>query len=486
MLLGEILKRIEYIKCINFRDCEISGVSEYSYSVGAGETFVCIKGILYNGNDFANEAKARGAVAFVTSEEMSLKGFENVIIVDNPRKCEAEIAKILYGENVDKLKIIGITGTKGKTTTAKILAECSSYIGLKCISIGTLGTEYYENGERVYLSESKENTTPDAPYIYKALSDAYRDGARVGIIEVSSQALKSYRVWGIPFTVCIFTNFSPDHIGECEHKSLDDYLDAKRKLFTDYGAKICVLNSDDRASAFISHGIEHIVEVGERSESFKLTLLSSGESYSSFLLSGRELSVSLGGDFNAYNASLAVATASLIFARDILQFAPVLKSISVPGRYEIYKLGEKRIIIDFAHNGESFRSIMTSARKNTRGRLIAVFGSVGGRSLARREELGKVADELCDRLIITADNPGEESVDKICGSIFSAVTDKSKAKIIADRESAIRYAVSTADDGDTVLLLGKGHEEYQLVEKARVPFSERAILKSLGAIAQTS
>lgn len=482
MHLSEILKRIEYIKCLNFEDCEIRGVSEHSKSVKAGFVFVCVKGNLYDGNDFIKVAISLGACAVVTSDESAAQNFKNVIIVENPRKCEAEIAKALYGETLDKIKIIGITGTKGKTTTAKILAECSSFIGLKCISIGTLGTEYYERGKQVYLAGCGENTTPNAPYIYKALADAYSDGARVGIIEVSSQALKCYRVWGIPFTVCIFTNFSPDHIGKSEHSTLEEYLSAKRTLFSDYGSKICILNSDDSVASFISHGVEHIIEVGEKSESFRLSLLSSGESYSSFLLNGYELNLSLGGEFNAYNAALAVATASLVFGRDISQFSEVLKGISVPGRYEIYKVDEKKVIIDFAHNADSFRSIMTSARKNTTGKLIALFGSVGERSLSRRRELAEVSEELCDFLVITSDNPGEESVEKICGAIFGAFVDKNKAKIIADREAAIRFAVSYANKGDTVLLLGKGHEEYQLIGKDKIPFSEREIIKSLGAV----
>lgn len=481
MLLGELLTKIEYIECLNFCECEIMGVTERSESVKDGFVFVCVKGNVYDGNEYYKEARALGAIALVTNDKELFSSEENVIICKNPRKCEAEISKLLYGENIDKLKIIGITGTKGKTTTAKILSECICHLGLKCVSIGTLGLEYYEGENRVLLSGKSENTTPNAPFIYKALSDAYRDGARAAVIEVSSQALTSYRVFGIPFTVCIFTNFSEDHIGGLEHSSIDDYLGAKRTLFSNYGCKICVVNSDDESAEFISRGMEHIIKVGNKSEEFRVSILFSDESRNEFVLNGNELCLSLGGEFNAYNAALAVVTASLVFCRDISEFSEVLKRISVLGRYELYKLKDKSVIIDFAHNKESFRSVLTSVKKNAKGRVIAVFGSVGDRSFKRRGELGEIADSLADFAVITSDNPGEEPPENICNDICSAFKDSSKVKIITDREKAIRYALSVAKPNDTVLLLGKGHETFQLIGKEKIPFSEREVIESLGA-----
>lgn len=481
MLLSELLKKIEYIECLNFRECEILGVSERSGCIGEGFVFVCVCGTREDGKSYVGEALARGAVSFVTNRKDEFTNTENAIIVENPRKCEAEISKILYGKDVDKLKIIGITGTKGKTTTAKILSECVASIGLKCVSIGTLGVEYYEGEKRLSLRGKSENTTPDAPFIYRALSEAYDEGVRVAVLEVSSQALVSYRVFGIPFTVCIFTNFSPDHIGDFEHSSLSDYFTAKRTLFSDYGSKICVINSDDESSAYISGGIKHVIKVGKSSDSFKLSLLYSDDASSEFKINDSEFSLSLGGEFNAYNAAFAVVSASLLFGRDISEFREVLKRISVSGRYELYKIDGKSVIIDFAHNQESFRRVLSSARKNAFGRVIALFGSVGERSLSRRGELARAAEEYADFLVITSDNPGSEPAEKICGDIFSALIDHSKAKIIIDREEAIRFALDFADDNDTVLLLGKGHEEYQLIGTEKIPFSEREIIKSLGA-----
>ena len=482
MLLSELLKGVEYTKCINFEECEILGVSEHSACVNEGFVFVCVKGSVADGESFAEEALERGAVAFVTSNEKRLSGLKNVIISNNPRKCEAEISKRLYGSNFDKIKIIGITGTKGKTTTAKILSECISHLGLKCVSIGTLGIEYYEPQNRIFLRGKSENTTPDAPFIYRALSDAYADGVRVAVIEVSSQALMNYRVFGIPFTVCIFTNFSYDHIGDTEHSSLSEYLDAKRALFCDYGCKICIVNSDDEKSSFISKGIKHVIKVGKTSDSFKLDVLTSDEAHSEFTVNGKALTLSLGGDFNAYNAAAAVVTASLIFGRDIEEFKGVLNSICVLGRYELYKIKEKTVIIDFAHNGDSFRSILASVKKSAKGRIITLFGSVGERSISRRGELARAAEELSDFIIITSDNPGNEPADSICADIYNAIADHSIVKVITDRESAIKFALEFANENDTVLLLGKGHEEFQLIGERKIPFSERDIIKSLGAV----
>lgn len=482
MLLGELLKRIEYKECLNFRECEITGVSEHSSRVGHGFAFISVKGNFHDGNQFVKEAEKRGAHCVVTSDKNGFLGYKNIIISENPRKCEAEIAKALYGDNVEKIKIIGITGTKGKTTTAKILSECIAHLGLKCVSVGTLGVEYYEGKNRVFLSGKSENTTPDAPFIYKALSDAYRDGARVAVLEVSSQALSCYRVYGIPFTVCVFTNFSEDHIGAMEHSTPLEYLSAKRTLFSSYGSKICVINSDDGAADFISRGMKHVIEVGRESESFKVSVLFSDEAHSEFTVNGIPLTLSVGGEFNAYNASFAVVTAALLFGRDISEFGSVLKRIHIRGRYELYKIRDKKIIIDFAHNKESFRSILTSVRENASGRIITLFGSVGERSFPRRRELAEVAELLSDFIIITADNPSSEPVENICNDIYNALKDKSKAKIINDRECAVRYAVDFARSGDTVLLLGKGHEEFQIIGKEKIPFSEREILKSLGAV----
>ena len=482
MLLSELLKRIDYRECINFRDCEILGVSPHSARVKSGDVFVCIKGREEDGVFYIDEAKNAGALAFVMEEKNVCSQTNNVIIVENARKCEAEMSKAMYGEELDKLKIIGITGTKGKTTTAKFLSECIADLGLKCVSIGTLGVEYYDGERRLLLGDKNENTTPDAPFIYKALSDAYSQGVRVAVIEVSSQGLKDYRVFGIPFTVCVFTNFSPDHVGKNEHRTVKEYLDCKRSLFCNYGCKICVVNSDDESSAFISRGIDHVIKFGKDSEKFKLSVLSSDETNSSFLVNENRFDISMGGVFNAYNAAAAVITAALIFGRNLSEFAPALKRVSVPGRYELYRIGDVSVIIDFAHNGESFRSILSSAKKSAKGKIISLFGSVGERSYQRRAELAIAAEEFSDFIVITSDDPGSEPAENICEEIAGYMLDRSFVKIIMDREEAIKFAIGIASDNDTVLLLGKGHEEFQLIGKNRIPFSERKIIESLGAV----
>lgn len=482
MLLGELLKRIEYIECRNFEECEIYGVSEHSRCIAGGFVFVCVKGSVRDGIDYYMEAKSNGALAVVSDRKNAFMNDKNVIIVENARKCEAEISKNLYGENASDFKIIGVTGTKGKTTTAKIIAECVSHMGVKCVCIGTLGVEYYEKNHRVNLRGGGENTTPSAPFMYKTLADAYSDGAKVAVIEVSSQALKNYRVYGIPFTVCVFTNFSPDHIGEFEHSSVSEYFEAKRTLFSDYGSKICIVNSDDAYARRISDGINHVIEVGTNSESFRLSIIHSDKYHSEFRVNETDFYLSLGGEFNARNASLGVVAASLISGRDISEFKSVLRRISVDGRYEVYKIKDKTVIIDFAHNTDSLRSVIESVSSTKSGRIISVFGSVGGRSFGRRRELAETAERLSDLIVITSDNPGTEPAENICRDIYNAIEDKSKASIVVDRKDAIVYAIGIAKEKDTVLLLGKGHESYQLIGEDKIYFSEREIIKSLGAV----
>lgn len=482
MLLSMLLNKIEYIECKNLKECEILGVSEHSSGALEGFVFVAVKGCVRDGFDYLNEAKKNGARVFVTDRKNEFFNDEIVIIVENARKSVAEISKALYGENLSEMKIVGITGTKGKTTTAKILAECISSMGVGCVCIGTLGVEYYEGKSIVSLRGKSDNTTPSAAFLYKALSDARLSGARVGVIEVSSQALKSYRVYGIPFTACIFTNFSSDHIGNFEHSSLRDYFLAKRSLFSDYGANICVVNSDDERAEMISEGVKHVIRVGEGSESFKISVTLSDERHSEFTLNGIDFKLSMGGRFNVINASLAVVAASLISGKSLSELRSVLDGVSVAGRYELYRIKEKNVIIDFAHNGESVHSVLECVRERNCGRIISVFGSVGERSFSRRAELARAAEELSDLIVITSDNPGFEPAESICRDIYNAISEKGKAKIITDRKEAILFAIEFARPKDTVLLLGKGHERYQVIGNEKIPFSEKEIIESLGAV----
>ncbi|MBQ3016856.1 MAG: UDP-N-acetylmuramyl-tripeptide synthetase [Clostridia bacterium] len=483
MQLSEIIAKLRDVKVESFIERDIFLVTEDSRCACRDSIYVAIKGSKYNGADFINDARARGAKVFVCEGNYFVSNGETLIISKNARKTLAEISKIIFGDYVERMQIIGITGTKGKTTTAKILSECIASSGEKLVSVGTLGIEFY--GVNVKADTSK-NTTPSAPILYKTLDRAYKMGIRIAVIEVSSQALAEYRVFGIPFTVCIFTNISEDHVGVYEHRSFEEYLDAKRMLFSLYKPKCAIVNALDPLWEKITEGCNRVIKVGGNGADCPYRLLSDDDTRVDFSVDGESFSLSFGGGYNGLNAALAIITASAVTERSIAYFKDTVSKIKVSGRYEAYLLNGIKIIIDFAHNKKSFSAICENARKNSQGKLIVLFGSVGERSQSRRGELAAVAEKYADLSVITSDNPGRESAERIALEIYSHYSDKSKAKIITDRERAVYYSLSVAKSGDSILLLGKGQESYQLVGNEKIPFSEREIIKKLGAKALTT
>ncbi len=484
MLLSALLSKADIISVENFEEREISLITENSKKAHSGAIFVSIQGVRYDGGDFIPEAKGRGCRVFVCDAKSPISTKETIILSKNPRKTLAELSKALWFSDFRNMHIIGITGTKGKTTTGKMLLECIAKRGIGVVLIGTLGVEY-RGVERP--SVYTENTTPSAPFIYETVNEAYKMGARAVIIEVSSQALDCYRVFGIPFTVCIFTNFSPDHVGLYEHPSYEEYFDAKLKLFKDYGASLFVINADDKcASKFFDIGLKtgaKCVKVSSREPGdFFFEVKSSGLLKTEFSLNGCEFKIPMGGEYNAANASLALAAVSTLFNETLSFFKTPLEEVKVSGRYEVYELCGVNIIIDFAHNEESFKSICTNVRSIARGRIILVFGSVGGRSRSRRRSIAAAAEKYADFSVITSDNPGYEDADKICEEIYSYFSDKTKAVTVTDREDAIKCALSLSNKDDFVLLLGKGHEKFQEIGAQKIPFCEKEILLSMGAL----
>ena len=231
----------------------------------------------------------------------------------------------------------------------------------------------------------------------------------------------------------------------------------------------------------MTKGRTRVIKVGKTDSDYLYKPVFSSDEKSEFYVSGNKFYLSLGGEYNSKNAALALACASVLLGKDVASFGSCLTSIKVPGRYETYILNGVKIVIDFAHNGKSFEAICTSVAKNCEGRIILLFGSVGGRCYSRRRELAAAAERFADFSVITSDNPGNEPAERIANEIYSYFADKSKAKIVTDRERAIYFALSIASKKDIVLLLGKGQENYQLIGNTKVPFSEREILKKLGA-----
>ena len=473
MKLSELYKSVG-INAVPKIDEEITSVTAISGKTCNGAVFVCITGAKRDGHDYIDEAYRRGARSFVVSREISGYSDCNILFVKNARKMLAELCFAFYGNPEKSLCIIGITGTKGKSTTGFVLYKLLDKLCSSAAFLGTLGS-FGISGEG-YI-----NTTPSPEILARAMARARALGKRFFILEVSSQAIKEERIHSLPISVGVFTSLGIDHVGEGEHESFEEYKKQKRRLFTDYGVGLAITNKDDESSDFMTGGVSRVISVGSLAEcDFRIENVVSEPSGTSFSLGGNFCNIKTAGGYNAYNYSLAAAAASVLTKTPIFKIAPQLEDISVRGRFEIIEKAGRRFVIDYAHNGMSVSALLSECKKMSRGRVIAVFGSVGEKAKGRRRELAAAAERCADFSVITSDNPNFEDVSAICAEIYSNFADKERAVIIADRTEAIRYAFSVSSPGDTVALLGKGHEDFQLILGKRVPFCEREIVASLG------
>lgn len=479
MLLTEIIEALGHsaLAVENFKEREIIGVTDNSKEVKEGFIFVAVRGKRRDGNSFISSAVRRGAVCVVTDAKIKGNIKETAIKCKNARKTLAEISKTIYGDPTGRIKLIGITGTKGKSTTAEYLYSVMLNSGVPCAKVSTIGIGGVEG-----FFENKDNTTPGAPMLYRMINQAIKEGKKYFIIEVSSQAISQHRIHGLSFDTVIYTGFSYDHIGPLEHENERDYFMAKRKLFCDYNAKRAIVIDDGEPSRRISYGVENIIRVGfEEYDEYRISSPYSTDSGVVFSLSGVTVRLGMLGEYNAKNAALAIATVSELTGVPLSSISMALKDVRVKGRFELYTVGNTVVVIDFAHNAESMRSLLCSVRRICYGRIIAVFGSVGERAVSRRRENAAIAEEYADFSLITSDNPANESGEEICKEIQSYFLDKRRTRIIPDRKEAIKHALALAEDGDYVVLLGKGHEDYQRIGNRDIRFSESEILKSLGA-----
>ncbi len=455
---------------------DISDIVHVSKETSPNAIFVCIKGKKYDGNEFINEAYERGTRIFVTEDKNVEIPSGMVIIVKNARKILAELCRIVFDFPDKKLCIVGVTGTKGKTTVSYLSYKLLSSLRNRCAFLGTVGVMGIDTAG----IDITVNTTQDARSVFKLLKRAYDDGIKIVILEVSSQAIKEERIFGVEFDILVFTSFSKDHIGVGEHSDLKEYISEKRKLFTSYGADVCIVNYDDAYSSYFSSGIKRVIRCGFTSHSdYLLSSLDNNFDRMHFIISGESATSRMPGKYNAENAALAIALSEEISGFGKSQILNVLKNITVPGRFEHFSVLGRDVIIDYAHNRESFYELIKLARELTSGKIISVFGSVGERSFDRRRELAEAAEELSDFSVITSDNPNFEDPYRITLDIYSSFKNKENAKIITDREEAIKYAISVSEPGDSILLLGKGHEEYILFRGEKQYFSEREILRSI-------
>lgn len=476
--LTDLLSGIKYSSASDISEMTVSDIVYNSKKAFGGALFVCMRGAVSDGHRYARDAYERGARIFICEHEIDLPSDAVLIEVENARAALADISANFFDHPEKKLYLIGITGTKGKSSTCAMIFHALNSCGVKTGSIGTYGVCIGDT------REPTENSTPESYELYRIFDKMVRAWIDTAVMEVSSQAVYQERIRGLTFDTAVMTNLSPDHIGKYEHPDFEHYKNCKKELFR--RCEYAVFNKDDAyyeefssyakcgqaaysalgSADFYARDIEKAVHDGRF-----------GISFTAYDGHGKAaVALPFPGIYSVYNA---LATLAVCRRRGIglHEFAQSVRTVSVPGRFEYVPTNDSGVsyIIDYAHTGASLRSVLAAIYEYHPRRIICVFGSVGGRTELRRHELGEAANKYADYSLITADNPDCEDPEKICRDIASCM-DFGKYEIIADRESAIRRAVSMAQAGDIVLFAGKGHEEYQLIRGEKVPFSERKII----------
>lgn len=479
MLLSILLKKIKYDK--SFTEREVFGITNNSKEVNEGSVFVCIKGFVTDGHDYAKSAYDNGARVFVAERELSsLPNDATVIVVENTRRALALLSCEIYGNPSHKLRVIGITGTKGKTTTALMIKQLLDSTGIPTGYIGSNGVSYGS------IKKVTANTTPESCILQSLLKNMVDAGMQAAVIEVSSQALKQLRTLGIRFDITVFTNLSLDHVGQGEHESFDDYFLSKKKLFDEYESRLVIANSDDEYTPKILADCKkdkrfYSIDAPSDYRGKSISLLRYndilGMSFECELKNSLlPCKLSIPGEFNIHNALATIAVADAL-GIDRHTVSSALSQISIEGRFEVISAKDGAcFVLDYAHNGLSLRSALTALRKYEPRRLICLFGSVGNRTQIRRVQMGKAAAECADFSILTSDNPNTENPQNIIDDIATQFSDESTYISIPDRRKAIEYAFEIVREGDIVLLAGKGHERYQLINGRNEYFCEREII----------
>jgi len=460
---------------------DVSGIQYDSRRVKANSIFVAIKGFNSDGHKFITEAINSGAIAVVIEDNNSIP--ENYfhlkkiarILVSNSRIALAELANAFYKEAAAKLFSYAITGTNGKTTTTYLIKNILEKAGKK---IGLIGTISNIIGDKIVESSM---TTPESSDLHELFFSMISEQCDSVVMEISSHSLALERVNGIPFNVAIFSNITSDHLDF--HNSFENYLEAKKKLFDGLPENsFAVVNCDDEHfSDLIKDCKAKIITYGKNENAdFRISNISFNLSGTNFLLmnDGKEYLVKtpLIGEFNAYNAASAfVATfVSGISIENILEGIETIPL--VPGRFEIVSGKTKKAVIDYSHTTDSLEKAIINLRKvmTAENKLVTVFGCGGNRDATKRPEMGRIATELSDSVVITNDNPRNENPETIIADIVKGIS-KNNYEIILDREEAIKKAIMESDDSAVILIAGKGHENYQLVQGVKHHFSDKEI-----------
>ena len=485
MELKKVLEGIKNIKIRGNVDLEISNIENNSKKVTPNSLFVAIKGFDFDGHQFVEEAIQNGATAVMLDMNANLKGIKipagmTVIIAEDTRYALAIASCNFYGNPSRKFKLIGVTGTKGKTTTTFMIKTILEKQGYKVGLIGTIENYIGEDS----LGKSNR-TTPESLELQRIFYKMANEKMDFVVMEVSSQSLKLNRVAGCDFDIGVFTNLYKDHISEKEHKDLEDYFESKKKLFT--MCKKGFVNFDDfkgikivntmKNCSFKTYGIDNTADylakditITNVSVDFKVKLHGKNE----------RIKVDIPGRFSVYNSLAAIAVTEYLGVTTE-NIKEALEHVTVTGRSELVpNKADLPIMIDYAHTAESLESILQAVKSYTKGKVICVFGCGGDRDKHKRPEMGEVAGRVADYSIITTDNPRTENPEEIIAQIEKGIKKtKGKYKVVVDRKEAIKEAIKMATPKDIIVLAGKGHEPYQEIDGVKYPFDEREIVKDI-------
>ena len=462
---------------------DVKGITNNSKEVKEGYLFVAIKGTSVDGHNFIDEAIKKGARYIVLEDKVKQneinKKYPHIktFLVENARKTQAIISKEFFGKPDESLKIIGVTGTNGKTTTANLIYQ---YLTLFKKEAGIIGTIEYRFKNKVF---SSGRTTPDSIEWFSLLKQMKDLGAEYIVSEVSSHAVDQYRVYGTIFSAGVFTNLTQDHLDY--HKTMENYFLAKKKFF-DYILEknfkaVSVINTDDNYGKRIFNDLKgkYVYSYGKGNSDYRISDIKisiNGTTFNLFF-KGKKYPIfsKLLGEFNVYNLTSAVATLhSLGFPlEELIDKASMLKPIK--GRFETVYNKDFLVVNDYAHTPDALENILKSLKKIKHNRLIIVFGAGGDRDRTKRPLMGKVAEKYADIVILTSDNPRTEDPIQIIEDIKKGM-EKSPV-IIEDREEAIKKAIEIAEKKDIVLVAGKGHETYQIIGDKVLPFDDTQVIK---------
>jgi len=482
LYLKDLIKSAVVCKIAGNKMVDIKGIAYDSRCVEPGDLFVAVEGYKTDGHYYVSQAVEAGAAAVMVQQEVEVPPGVTMVLTDNTRTGLAQVSAEFYRNPCRQMRMVGVTGTNGKTTTTNLIATIYRSAGQKVGLIGTIAN---------YIGDRKldvSHTTPESTDLQKLLRDMVEEGVDLGVIEVSSHALSLERVMGCEYDVAVFTNLTQDHLDF--HQDMEEYFEAKAKLFRCIGAgvkkgpKYVVVNGDDpNAKRIVSEVRVPVITYGLSEDTdiraVDIQVTGNGCSFAaqSKIYGPANLNMKITGLFNVYNtlAAYSVGVAGGLSPREVKEALETVKG--VPGRFELVNRGQDfTVVVDYAHTPDGLENILKAAKGITGGSLITVFGCGGDRDRTKRPIMGEIAGRYSDMPIITSDNPRTEDPLRIIEDVeegLKKVKGPGKYRVIPDRREAIRAAVAGARAGDMVVIAGKGHEDYQIVGAQKKHFDDR-------------